>query len=215
MKINTLTRSVQIGLVALAVSTLSIQSRAEDVIRYKGRPVGTKVRIDGAANVHKWNMEGTIISGYFEVPASVDLTSAKGEIASKAEISIPVSSIKNTEWEGMSEVMLDAMHATNSPYIKFNLTSLNITTPGSAGKALVGDVKGNLIINNITNATAFPVSIETIEKGRLKITATDVPVKMTDFKIAPPVKLGIFTTDPDVKISFEWMVGVPKGAVAK
>ena len=61
----------------------------------------------------------------------------------------------------------------------------------------------------------MPVSIESMEKGQLKISAVDVPVKMTDYQVKPPVKAGLFVTTPDVKISFDWVVGLSKAAPVK
>jgi len=51
--------------------------------------------------------------------------------------------------------------------------------------------------------------MENSEPTKLKITGK-VPLKMTDFKVTPPVKLGIFRTGDDITITFEWVVAAPK-----
>jgi len=108
------------------------------------------------------------------------------------------------------------MHATDFPSIKYQATEMTLKQPHTAGTPFQFDTKGELSIDGVTNAIAMPVSIETIDKGKLKVTASGIPVKMTDFKIKPPTKMGLFVTDPDVKISFEWVVGLPaKAAEAK
>jgi hypothetical protein len=62
----------------------------------------------------------------------------------------------------------------------------------------------------------MPITITSLDKTKLKVSAAGVPVSMTDFKVNPPVKLGVFKTDPNVKISFDWVVGIsPKAGEAK
>src|SRR2546430_10912861 len=60
-------------------------------------------------------------------------------------------------------------------------------------------------------STLFPyttlfrsVSIEKLADGKLKITGSTL-LKMTDYGITPPTTLGLFTTDDDLKIKFEWI----------
>ena len=51
----------------------------------------------------------------------------------------------------------------------------------------------------------MPVKLEPLEGGKkVKVTGS-VGMKMTDFKITPPVLLGLLTVEDDIKVSFEWM----------
>ena len=184
-------------------------------------PVGSKVRIDGEANVHSWTMEGKIIAGTFDVPASVTLDSAQaavagaadGKVAAQGTVSIPVTSLQSGT-QGMDEVMQEAMDAPNHPRIEYKLSEMTLKQPHAAGSPLQFDTKGDLTINGVTKTISMPISIETADKGKLKISASAVNINMTDYKVPPPVKLGIFTTKPDVKISFDWVVGVSSKAPA-
>ena len=218
--------SVRLGGVALAtvLLTSAFSAPAADLVSYRAKPLGNKVRIDGAANIHEWTMEGTLIGGHFDIPADLILDSAAGDVvgagdgkvAAMAEVAIPVTSLKNGNWEGMNEVMLDAMKAADFPRIEFKLTELTIKKPHAPNTPIACDSKGLLVIKGTTNAISMPVTIETLEKKRLKISATGIAIKMTDYKIAPPVKAGIFKTEDEVKIKFEWIVGLPqKAAEAK
>jgi polyisoprenoid-binding protein YceI len=210
--------------VAACVVAFTLAVRAEDAVRYKAKPVGSLVHIDGAANVHEWAMEGTLIGGYLEVPASVVLDSSQaalagapeGKVKATGEVNMPVTSIKNGKYEGMDEVMQKAMDAENFRLIQYHLTGLTLKQPHAAGTPLQFDTTGDLASKGVTNKVSFPVSIETVDKGKLKITAAAIPVKMTDYGIKPPVTLGLFITEPDVKISFTWVVALPvKAAEAK
>jgi polyisoprenoid-binding protein YceI len=211
---SNLINSCSAAIAAIALLSSTASSRAGEMLKYRAKPVGNKVHIDGSANVHDWDMDGTLVGGFFEVPATVMLDSTQGEIAgvgdgkiaATAEVSIPVSSLINSKYEGMSEVMLQAMNAKEHPRIVFILTEFTIKQPHTANNPIECDTKGNLVINGITNAVAFPVKIESVDKTTLKISASGIIVKMPDYKVPPPVKMGIFKTEPDVKIMFEWLV---------
>ena len=206
--------------VAACCAAFTLAARADDMVRYKAKPVGSLVHIDGAANVHDWTMEGTIIGGYLEVPASVVLDSSQaalagapdGKVKAIGEVSIPVTSLKNGKYEGMDEVMLGAMDAANFPRIQYHLATMTLKQPHAAATPLQFDTTGELIIKGVTNKVSFPISIETVDKGKLKITAAPIPIKMTDYGVQPPVKYGLFITEPGVKISFTWAVALPAKA---
>ena len=211
-------------LIATIASLLiaAVTAKADDVVHYRARPIGSKVHIDGEANVHSWSMEGKIIAGTFDVPAGVTLDSAQaavagaaadGKIAAQGMVSIPVTSLLSGT-QGMDQVMQDAMDAPNHPRIEYKLSEMTLKQPHTAGSPLQFDTKGELTINGVTKTISMPLSIETADKGKLKISANGVTINMTDYKVKPPVKFGIFSTMPDVKISFDWVVGVSSKAPA-
>lgn len=214
-KIHFLSLSV-VTLGCLLISAVAAQ--AEDV-RYKARP-GSKVRIDGSANIHDWAMEGGIVSGWLDVPAGVILDpsqaaipgAADGKVNAKAEVSIPVTSITSvtSETQGMNEVMQDAMNAKEHPRIEFKLSEMTLKQPHAAGSPLEFDAKGELTLNGVTKTVSMPVKMEAPDKTKLKVTGGPVPINMTDYKVKPPVTLGVFITKPDVKITFTWMLSAPK-----
>lgn len=197
--------------------TTTALSHAEDWVRYRARALGNKVLIEGTSSIHDWTMDGQLIGGSLEVPKGVDLDSRQanppglnaGKVEAHAEVSIPVTSIKNSEHEGMSETMQDAMKAADFPRIQYHLTEMTLKGPHTANTPLEFDTKGDLIVAGVTNQISMPVRIETLDDTKLKISGS-VPMKMTDYKIKPPVKLGVFRTADPIKISFEWVVGKPK-----
>ena len=201
---------------------LAVSARAEELVRYKAKPLGSLVRIEGSANVHDWTMEGTLISGYLEVPVGVVLDSSLAEVAgatggkviAHAEVAIPVNSVKNGKYDAMDEVMLEAMGAKDYPRINFHLTEMTLKQPHTAGTPFQFDAKGKLSLHGVTNKISMPVTIESVDKMKLKVIGAAVPVNMTDYKIRPPVKLGLFITQPEVKISFTWIVGLANKPVA-
>jgi len=209
------------GFIAVVLGSLlafAATARAADEVRYKSKVLGNKVRIDGAANVHDWTMDGTLIGGWLELPASVVLDSsqaaaagvgADGKIPARAEVRIPVTSVKNIHgYEGMDEVMQAAMDAKDYPAILFHLTDMTLKQPHAAGAPLEFDTQGTLSLNGSTNKISFPVTIESVDKTTLKVKAAGIPINMTDYGVKPPVKAVLFVTKPEVKISFEWVIGL-------
>lgn len=213
-------KSFKLGLFITALTGLMLvtTARADDVVHYRSR-VGSKVRIDGSANVHNWSMEGTIIAGEFDVPAGVTLDSTQANVAglsgsklnAQAKVSIPVNSLQSGT-AGMDEVMQQAMNSQNHPRIEYTVSEMTLKQPHAAGTPLQFDTKGQLTVNGVTKPVSMVVSIENVDKMKLKISGGPVDINMTDYKVPPPTKFGLFTTDPDVKISFTWIVSPPKTA---
>jgi hypothetical protein len=169
-------------MVALAsILLLGVSAHAQDMVRYRARPsTNTLVRVNGSANIHDWEMEGNIIGGYLDVPASVILDSTQaalagapdGKVAAKAHVQIPVTSIVNAKYDGMSQVMQDAMDAKTFPQIVFDLSDLTLKQPHAAGTPFQFEVKGELMVHGVTNKITMPVTIESLDKTRLKVSAT-------------------------------------------
>ena len=109
--------------------------------------------------------------------------------------------------DGMDAVMQQAMNAsqTITGAIIYKLDTLTLKGPHTANTPFQFDAKGELSLNGVTNQITMPVTIENADKGKLKIIGS-VPLKMTAFKVPPPVKFQVFTTVDDVKVSFEWLV---------
>lgn len=191
---------------------LAAPLRAQEAAFYRASPLGSKVRIDGSSNIHDWAMNGTLIGGTFELPAGIELDSTQADITglkgdkleAKAQVSIPVNSVQSGT-DGMDSVMQQAMDAKDYPRIVYRLTELKFKGPHAPNTPFQFDAKGELSLNGVTNKITMPVTIENADKKKLKISGS-VPLKMTDFKVSPPVKLGLFTTVDAVKITFEWVV---------
>lgn len=216
-------RAFSIGLMAttgcvLFLATVSYGQNT-GTVRYKASPLGSRVKIEGDSTVHHWSMTGQIIGGFLEVPALLDPSQAVqpgvtgGKLNARAEISIPVTSMQSGT-EGMDEVMQDDMNAKEYRSIKFHLTEMVLKEPHAAGTPLEFNTTGDLMVAGVTNKITMPVRIDNAEKPNLKVTGS-VPLKMTDYKVKPPVKLGVFKTTNEITVSFEWIIAPPKAAAGK
>lgn len=185
--------------------------------RYNTQPVGNSVRIDGTSSAHDWEMEGTIIGGYLELGVGVTLDKTQAAPAglqgdkapAKAHVIIPVSTVHSKADhlpEVMDGLMQKNMKATDFPRIEYTLKELTFKGPHVAGEAFHFDADGELTIAGATNKVSFPVTIEPLDGGKIKVTGT-AAVKMTAYGVEPPAPnfgLGLMKCGDDVKIIFDW-----------
>jgi polyisoprenoid-binding protein YceI len=184
---------------------------------YASQPKGCSIKIDGTSSMHDWEMEGTLIGGFIEFGAGVQLDPTQTAIAGiqgdkvpvKARVIIPVRSIHSKADhlpDVMDHLMQDAMKESQFAAIQFTLKDMTFKGPHAAGKPFDLDISGALAISGVTNNVTFPITIECPNAGQIEVKGT-VPIKMTEYGIVPPAPnfgLGMMKTGPDVKIIFDW-----------
>src|SRR5205814_5456349 len=157
-----------IGIGLLATFTL----RAADqmtVFQAKTGP-GMKMRLEGTSTIHDWQVEGPLIGGFLEVgpkfPTEPGQAATAGKIEAKAEVFIPVRSLKSIEKDGspysdrMNEVMYEKLKQSANPKILFHLTDLDLKEPAKSKDApYVFEAKGDLAVAGKTNKITMSVKI--------------------------------------------------------
>jgi polyisoprenoid-binding protein YceI len=190
----------------LLLIAASIQAE-ESWTRYKAQPTGSKVKIEGTSTVHPWTMEGQIIGGYVEMDPTFDSAPKPGKVSARALVTIPVRSL-NSGKASMDSVMQQAMKQTDHPRIQYRLTEMSLKeAPKSPEGPYQFETKGELVVAGVTNKISMPVSMERIDKTKLKFNGS-TPIKMTDYGVTPPSPLGlglVIKTGNEVKIIFEWV----------
>lgn len=187
--------------------------------RYQAQPAGNKVRLEGTSTAHDWEMEGTMIGGFVEFDPAVQFDTAQATIpglkdkklAIKSLVIVPVRSVKS-DAKAMAQVMdglmQDALKESQFKKIECRVSELTFKEPHAAGKPFEFDASGELAIAGVTNKITFPVSIDVVEKDKLKITGK-APVKMTTYGVKPPAPsfgLGLMKCGDDVNVIFDWTV---------
>lgn len=194
------------NLVLLSLS-LSMALGAAEVVRYDAQPGGGKMKLDGTATTGSWSVECAAIGGFVELDAAFP----EGSTKPKVEISVTVRQLKSGK-KAMDAVMHDAMKQSSHAKIGYKVLELKPKGAASGGKSEF-DATGTLTVAGVTRTNTMPVTIERLDKTKLKITGA-ISIKMTDFGIKPPspdIPGGsIIKTGDDVKISFEWMPEVEK-----
>jgi hypothetical protein len=185
--------------------------------RYNTQPRGNAVRVDGTSTAHDWEMAGGIIGGYVEFGPGVTLDKTQAapgglqgdKIPAKAHAIIPVSTI-HSKAEHLPEVMDDLMQkslkAGDFPRIEFTLTEMTFKGPHAAGAPFDAEAAGELVIAGATNKVSFPITIEPLDEGKIKVSGS-APVKMTAYGISPPapvLAIGTLRCGDDVKVLFDW-----------
>ncbi len=183
------------------------QLRAEDAkpVRYVAQPTGSKMKIDGTANIKNWSMESVMIGGFLETdpkfPESA-LTDAKADHP-VVSVFMPVRSFKSGS-SAMDHRMQKEMNESQFKRIEYKLIELKPKSAAGATGPLQFDATGALTIVGKTRTNNMPVTIEKLADGKLKITGATA-LKMTDYGIEPPSTLGLFISGDEVKLSFEWL----------
>jgi polyisoprenoid-binding protein YceI len=186
---------------------------------YSSMPGASSVKIDGTSSLHDWEMEGLIIGGTIEFGPGIHFDASQPEIGdlhdnkvpAKSRIMVPVRSVHSKADhlpDVMDGLMQKALKETDFPRIQFAMTDLVFKGPHEAGKPFNFDVTGNLSIAGSTNSVTFPVTIEALDGGKLRIQGT-APVKMTAYGVNPPAPnfgLGMMKCGDDVKVIFDWTV---------
>ena len=177
------------------------------LVRYDAQPVGSKCKMEGTSTIHDWTMESVIIGGFIEADPKFPESALSDAAAAKPNVSafMPVRTFKSGKTT-MDQKMQDAMNATKFPKIECRVIELKPKSKAGATGALEFDAVAALTIIGNTVTNTIPVTIEK-KGGKLKVTGS-TPLKMTDYKLKPPVIniLGIptMTVGDDLKISFEW-----------
>ncbi len=205
------------NLVGMLLLLLAAPLLAEAWLHFDARP-GSKVKIEGASTIHDWTVEGQIISGFLEIEpgfqTDATLKSVPSLTTGKAnpivKVSIPVRSLKSGKTL-MDQIMQDAMKEKEFRKIEYTLTEMKLKeAPPAAGGPYKFDTKGDLAVSGVTNKISMEVSMERVDKDRVKFIGS-IPLKMTDFGIKPPapsVGLGLIKTGDEVKVSFEWLTAL-------
>jgi hypothetical protein len=178
---------------------------------------GSKLRIEGASNIHGWQAEGSLIGGFLEIgpgfPLEPGLEVGTGPVWARVEAFVTIHSLKSVDTDGrpysdkMDEIMYESLRSEKDPKIRYRLFEMSLIGATNYHNAVQFEfaARGELSIAGITNEIAMPVFILPLGDGKLKISGRTA-FKMTSFQIEPPVALGMIEAGDDISIAFNWMV---------
>lgn len=142
------------------------------------------ILITGTSTLHDWEM----ISDNGVLTANVGVTAIKDVV-----FKIPVKSLKSGK-AAMDENAFKAMNADKHKEIVFKALTID-TLSGNT------EVNGSMTVNGVTKPITVPVKVYNTKTG---FTLTGyVLMKMTDFKVEPPVYMfGTIKTGDDIRVQF-------------
>ena len=196
----------------LAVATFTSVT-AQEIVRYEAQPNASTCTIEGTSTLHDWQMTSAIISGYIESDAGFPYSALTNSAAASPKVvaNLPVRAFKSGK-QAMDDKMQEGVQASKFTRVEYRLLSLKPKSKPDATGPLQFDAVGTLTIIGNTVTNTMPVTIEP-KDGKLKIIG-NAPVKMSDYKMKPPVIsiLGVDTISvgDDLKIKFEWILAPKK-----
>lgn len=216
---------MKIKTILLSLSLVALPLYAADLTRLDTTPGGNKIRIEGDSTFHKWQMEGSLVGGFAEVGSGFPLKPGAevkpGKVDAKVSVFIPVRSLKSIEKDGkpyktdMDNIMYEKLLEADHKRITFTLTELTLKeTLKTAADAYQFEAKGELVVAGVTNLITMPVMATVLGENKIKF-AGSVAAKMTDFKVEPPTKLGVFKTYDEINLFFEWVATKKTAPAAK
>lgn len=177
-------------LFALLIAGFNLMAQGESKL------TKSSVKMSGTSTLHDWSADVTKVSG------NGQLTFANNALSGikSLNITMTTNSIKSSKGETMDKNMYKELKAKDHPTMTYSLTKVN--SINQKGGVYNLETEGKLTIAGTTKTVALTVT------G--KQTGTDITfkgtkkLKMTDFKVEPPVMfLGTLKTADDVSITFE------------
>ena len=158
---------------------------------YKVSPNST-IKVIGTSNIHDWEMKANAFTceGNFELKSNqlVDLKSLS--------FSLPITNLKSKE-SLLNSRAYKALKAEEFSKITFKLTTATVVPAQKLIKST-----GNLTIGGVTNVVTLN-SVYTINVDKSLTCKGSKDLKMTDFKIKPPVfMLGALKTADAITIDY-------------
>ena len=196
-------------IVAGAAALLLAASTAAQTVRYEAQPANCKLKMEGTSTIHDWTVESTNVNGFIEADANFPESALKDAAAARpaVHVSIPVSTLKSYA-DAMDAVMQDHLNMDQYPLIEYRLIELKPKSAAGAAGPVQFDALGALTVSGATVTNTMPVTIERVDKTKIKIVGS-TPLKMTDFDVEPPAPrilgMPVIKTGDDIKISFEWL----------
>jgi polyisoprenoid-binding protein YceI len=209
----------RIAAIAGAAALLLAIPAAAQTVRYEAQQAGSKLRIEGTSTLHDWTVDSPAIGGFMEADSGFPESALKDSNAAKpnVQVFIAVDTLKSFD-EVMDEVMQDHLDMAKYPRIEYHLVELKPTSAAGAAGPLKFDAVGALTVSGTTQTNTMPVTIERIDKTKLRITGS-TKLKMTDFGVEPPAPrilgMPVIKTGDDIKVSFEWLLEPKADSAAK
>lgn len=164
--------------------------------------------LSGSSNVTGWRCTGTTLEGRMDVAASVEKVNEvidrieDGNIGPwmsnpsagrfpqpRFDMTIPITSLRCTGGRPMEKDMNRALKADRAPDITFRFAGLRSgITHHIDEMQFEATIAGQLSLAGVTREVSFPVTARRVSRSRFRLTA-DMPVRMTDFGVAPPTAL--------------------------
>lgn len=211
--------------IVLTISSSIATAAPQGTTRLTVAPRSTLV-LNGTSNVASWRCTGTTMSGEAVIAAPLTKVNevidrvedgnigawmtnpAAGQFPPPAfRLTIPVDALRCTGGKPMERDLMNTLKASRFPAIEFRLDGLRAGIEHDLDARLYRtSIGGQLALAGVTRALTVPVSAERVSRTTFRLRA-ELPVKMSDFAIAPPTALfGLIHANDGLVVRFDLML---------
>ncbi|MBS2023773.1 MAG: YceI family protein [Deltaproteobacteria bacterium] len=167
----------------------------------------SKLSIEGDSTLHKWSARARVVKLTTSAADSTDGATADVEAAIRAghfkgaELSVPAAGLTSGE-DGLDDNMRKALKAGPFPSIVFHIDTYEALPPTADSELMKLDLHGTLTIAGVARPVDVIAQVSRATSG-VRIQGSKL-VRMTDFKVEPPVLMfGAIKTADQVEVKFE------------
>jgi polyisoprenoid-binding protein YceI len=180
---------------------------------------GSALFLAGDSTLHKYEMGAKSLMGSAVLKGSASslstddglLAALKAGKVSAMTLTVPVTFLKSKE-SGLDSNAYKTLNTDQNPNITFTLDSETLAGGKDAGSYLM-TAKGSLTISGATQPIALTADT-TVKDGVIRLKGVQ-PLKMTDYKVTPPVFNLVVTSikcTDDIEIHYDVQFAVAEGA---
>ncbi len=160
----------------------------------------TKAVIKGSSSLHDWESAITQMEGKGSFETKDDALVAVKDVV----IKIAVKGIKSTEGKKMDNKTYETFNADKNPYITYTLS--NAVVKVNASNVVTMEAPGKLTMAGNTQSTPLSATGKKLPNGDLQLSFSK-KLKMTDFKMEPPVMLlGTIKVGDEITVEFDFVL---------
>lgn len=160
----------------------------------------TKAVIKGSSSLHDWESAITQMEGKGSFETKDDALVAVKDVV----IKIAVKGIKSKEGKKMDNKTYETFNADKNPYITYTLS--NAVVKVNASSAVTLEAAGKLTMAGNTQSTPLSATGKKLPNGDLQLSFSK-KLKMTDFKMEPPVMLlGTIKVGDEITVDFDFVL---------
>lgn len=159
-----------------------------------------KASVKGTSTLHAWKSEVTGI----ECNGSFESLNNILETIKDVEVKIPVKGIKSTEGKKMDSKTYETFKSDKNPFITYSFSRADVKT--DAKRMVTIESYGNLVMEGISKPIVLNATGKVLQNGDLQL-AVSQKIKMTDYKMKPPVMmLGTIKVGDEITVNFDFVL---------
>jgi polyisoprenoid-binding protein YceI len=176
----------------LAFELPSDRFAADQLQKFVILPSLSRVGFDGKSTLHDFTGVTSQVAG--ELVATL----ARPDTGARATIVVEAKGL-DTGLVDRNAEMYEHLDTDHHAQIRFELASFKASAVDPKAMTAAGDATGRMTIRGVTRELVMPVKLSVDEGRRLRIEG-EVRLKLTDFQVPVPSKLGVIGMQDEVKV---------------